>query len=186
MIMRLIIYSCLFLPLFFLMTFFPEPVQFLALTFFLIASAALPQTEDFVAVSLRRFPGFLVISLVFTFLASFGIDLALFLAEANPNLSLIILVPIYFVFRLATLPWTFARDGFAGIESSYNTPPHIRWRVVAVLSAFGIISGFFPRISYFLVPAASFFVYLVLHPEKSKKLIKLGIRSRSGRSQALD
>jgi hypothetical protein len=186
MMRRLIIYSCLFIPLFFLTVFFPEPVQFVAVDFFLLASAALPQTKDFVQLSLRRFPGFLIVSLVFAFLAVFSLDLTLYLSEINLNFSLFILLPAYFAFRLATLPWAFAKDGFAGIESSFNAPSHIRWRVVAVLSAFGIIVGLMPSAFPFLVPVASFFAYLALCPEKSKKLIKLGIRSKSGRPQALD
>ena len=144
----------------------PDILQALFELYFLLATITLPYRGNFLRKSLEKLPAFAALMLV-SFAVLLGtMDFATFLSGFNAYLSFFVFVPIYFAFKMLTLPWVFLKKGIAAPLGALNVPNEYNWTVLAVLSSLVIIYQFFPLLVLVLLAPASFFLH--------ERLVKAG------------
>jgi len=156
---RLLVYYSLLIPWSMLFFFGAEFFQLIFELFLILATIMLPYTDNFLKSSLKKFPGFLMLSFVlFTFIILTS-DFAVVASEVHPYLSVLLVIPIYFAFRLVSYPWQYVKRGLVSPKSYLKTNNVDNWLILSVISVLAIAFHFSPASIFFLAPLASLFIH---------------------------
>lgn len=156
---RLLVYYSLLIPWSMLFFFGAEFLQLIFELFLILATVMLPYTNDFLKSSLKKFPGFLMLSFVILTLLILTSDFVVVASEYHPYLSILIFIPLYFTFRLVSYPWQYVKRGITSPKSYLKTDNVDNWLILAVISALAIAFYFVPFSIFFLAPLASIFIH---------------------------
>jgi hypothetical protein len=140
MINRMALYYGFLIPLLIISYFGPPIIGAAFFIFFLLMTVKLPYYENFIDMSIKRFiPFLLTITLVFV-ITLLLIDFVDFLSTFNPNFLFLLIVPLYFVFKVLTFPWIFDKWGFLSIKKAFNQENENNWLILAAISFLLIIN----------------------------------------------
>lgn len=157
MINRLVLYYGFFIP-FLAVYFLGSPLLRDSFFIFLVfMTVNLPYYDHFLDLSIRKFPAFLLSTLLFTAGLFLMIDAVDFFSTFNPYLFFLMIVPSYLCFKLISYPWLVEKFGVISLKKAARQNHENNWMILAAISFLLIINSFtvlglflFAPVSYLL------------------------------------